>query len=96
MDQSVLDESTKRIQTWSAGILPTSDRTSVSFSAISRFCSAERPSNHSIVTTGMRAARPRAAGSISCTSRFLGSAPTIWCATWPFLNSRIVGIDITL
>jgi hypothetical protein len=35
------------------------------------------------------------AGSISWTSRLFGSAPMIWCATWPCLKSSSVGIDIT-
>ena len=36
------------------------------------------------------------AGSSSCTSRFFGIAPMIWCATWPCLKSSSIGIDITL
>src|SRR4051812_43356274 len=63
MAQSDFGESTKRIQTCSRCVLPTSTSTSVSFSATSFFCSAERPSYHSIVTIGM-ALRGRCEGRL--------------------------------
>ncbi len=48
------------------------------------------------VAAGLRFYAASSAGSISWTSLLFGSAPMIWCATWPCLKRSSVGIDITL
>ncbi len=93
MAQSPGDESTKRIHTWSAGVPATSARASVIRSASSRFWSAERPSNHSTVMYGTTYASE---GSISATTRCLGTAPWIVWATLPPLKRSSVGMAMML
>ncbi len=93
MAHSDFGDSTNLIHTWSAGVLPISEMDLghllgdlLLLLGRAAFVPLDGYDGHGY------AAR---AGSSSCRSRFLGSAPTIWCATWPFLKSRIVGIDIT-